>query len=402
MDWGKRIADVQSHLQQEQIDGWLLFDFHGQNPLARDFLQVSPDHLITRRYFYWIPSRGEPIQLLHQIEPHVLEHLPGSKISYLTYQELESSLKHILKGAKTVAMEYSPRNAIPYLSKVDAGMVELVRSFQIDVVSSGGFLQYYTCVLTDEQLVTHLDAAAFLDRTAAKTWDMIASHLKASQPIDEHGVRTFIASEFKQHGYSAEALPICAVNAHSANPHFEPAQTGSSPIKKGDLVLIDLWCKKTVPGSIYGDITRIGFAGPRPTPRHEEIFSLVRKAQQVATEYVAKRWKAREKILGCEVDQVCRQVIEEGGYGPYFTHRTGHNIYTQDHGPGTHIDSLETCDTRPLIPRTCFSIEPGIYLPGEFGIRCEYDIYLNPNGSIQVTGGSQDEITCLLDNIPWP
>jgi Xaa-Pro aminopeptidase len=396
MNWSERIADVQTHLQKEGIDGWLLFDFQGKNSLARNFLHISADHLITRRYFYWIPSQGEPIQLHHKIEPHTLGHLPGSSKTYLTHQELESSLREILKNSRTIAMEYSPRNAIPYLSQVDAGIVDLIRSFHIEVVSSGGFLQYYTCVLSDAQLASHFAAAEFLDQTVAKAWEMIASRLSTSQPIDEQGVRTFIAAEFHAQGYITEGLPICAVNAHSADPHFEPAQTGSALIQQGDFILIDLWCKQKACDAVYGDITRVGFAGSRPSPRHEEIFSLVRKAQRTATDYVAAQWKARKTLLGCEVDHICRRVIEEAGYGPYFTHRTGHNIYTQDHGPGAHLDSLETLDTRPLIARTCFSIEPGIYLPGEFGVRCEYDVYLHPDGSIQVSGGSQDAITCLL------
>ena len=393
MDWAERISDVQRHLSDEKIDGWLLFDFLGQNGLARDFLQIDPHHLITRRFFYWIPQKGEPVQLVHVIEPHVLEHLPGKKISYLKWQELEGRLKEILQGSKKVAMEYSPQNAIPYLSKVDGGMIDLVRSCHVEVVSSGGFLQYYTCVLSQEQLRSHLDAADFLDQTVAKAWKMIGEHIQKLQPIHEYAVRMFIADEFEKNGYSTEGLPICAVNAHSADPHFEPKKEGSSPIKKGDFVLIDLWCKKKAPGSIYGDITRVGFAGDTPTPRHQEIFSIVREAQRQATLYVEKKWKAQEVIRGCDVDQVCRRVIEEAGYGQYFTHRTGHNIYTKDHGPGAHIDSLETNDVRPLISQTCFSIEPGIYLPGEFGVRCEYDVYLNPDGTIRVTGGSQDAIT---------
>lgn len=396
MQWEQRITDVQQHLANEKIDGWLLFDFLGQNSLARDFLQIDPNHLITRRFFYWVPVKGEPVKLLHKIEPHVLDHLPGKEIAYLKWQELQSSLKEILKGSKTVAMEYSPNNAIPYLSKVDGGMIDLVRSCNVDVVSSGSFLQYYTCVLSDEQLKSHLDAAEFLDITVAKAWEMIAVHLKGGRTIDEYAVRSFIASEFEKNGYITEGLPICAVNAHSADPHFEPLKTGSSEIKKGDFVLIDLWCKKKAPGSIYGDITRVGFAGPAPTARHQEIFSIVRDAQRQATAFVEKRWKNKETVQGFEVDQVCRNVIEKAGYGKYFTHRTGHNIYTKDHGPGAHIDSLETNDLRPLIPRTCFSIEPGIYLPGEFGVRCEYDVYLNADSTILVTGGSQDAITCFL------
>lgn len=395
MAWEERISDVQRHLSQEKMDGWLLYDFLGQNSLAREFLQIPSDQLITRRLFYWIPVRGEPVRLVHAIEPHVLDHLSGKKLTYFKWEQLHSNLKALLNGSKCVAMEYSPNNAIPYLSKVDGGMIDLVRSCGAEVVSSGSFLQYYTCVFSEKQLKSHLAAADFLDETAAKAWEMIGRSIRDAKPVDEYGVSRWIAEQFEQNGYHMEGMPICAVNAHSADPHFEPQKTGSAQIKRGDWVLIDLWCKQKESGSVYGDITRVAFAGSAPTARHQEIFSLVRRAQQEATVYVEQKWKAGETIRGCDVDRVCRRVIEEAGYGEFFTHRTGHNIYTKDHGPGAHIDSLETCDERVLIPKTCFSIEPGIYLPGEFGVRCEYDVYLNPDGTIRVTGGVQNSITTL-------
>lgn len=395
----EKISSVRQHLFDEKIDGWLLFDFLGHNELARDFLEIDSSQLITRRFFYWIPREGDPIQLVHRIEPHVLDHLPGKKIYYLKWEELQRCLKEILKDAKVVAMEYSPDNAIPYLSLVDGGMIDLVRSCDVEVVSSGGFLQHYTCVLNEIQLQSHLIAANFLDLTVLKAWRMIASHVKRNQRVDEYAVQKFILDEFEKNGFVTKGLPICAVNAHSADPHFAPHKVGSSEIREGDFILIDLWCKEKAAGSVYADITRVGFVGNTPTLRHQQIFSLVRDAQRQATAFVETRWKAQEIIRGYEVDQICRRAIEEGGYGPHFTHRTGHNIYTQDHGPGAHIDSLETYDTRPLIANTCFSIEPGIYLPGEFGVRCEYDIYLSADGTLQITGGSQDEITCLF-NLP--
>ncbi len=395
MDWPQRIKDVQSHLKAEKIDGWLLFDFHAQNSLARNFLNIDSNRLITRRFFYWIPAQGEPVQLLHKIESHVLEGLPGKKKIYLKWQEMESSLGDLLKGSRTVAMEYSPRNAIPYLSQVDAGVIDLVRSYGVEVVSSGNFLQYYTCVLDQSQVESHLEAASFLDRTAGKTWEWIALHLRGDKKITEYDVRMFIVEEFRRKNFISAGLPICAVNAHSADPHFEPKKEDRTPIQLGDFILIDLWCKKNTPRAVYGDITRVAVAAEKATPRQEEIFTIVRHAQKTATDYVAKRWAAQEAIKGFEVDRVTRQVIEDAGYGQYFTHRTGHNIYTEDHGPGAHIDSLETLDLRELVPSTCFSIEPGIYLPGEFGVRLEYDIYLKPDHTIEVTGGIQEVITTI-------
>lgn len=397
MDWQAKIQDVQGHLRSQGIDGWLLYDFAGKNSLAREFLDLPSTLLVTRRFFYWIPAQGDPIKLLHQIEPHVLQSRPGSCQMYLKWEELEASLHMILKGSRKVAMEYSPRNAIPYLSQVDGGMIDLVRSCGVEVVSSGDFLQYYTCALSDEQLLSHLDACAFLDQTAAKTWQMIADHLKRGQSITEYQVQEFIQQEMTAGGYFSEAAPICAINAHAADPHFEPKKEERTPIKQGDLILIDLWCKKKEAHAIYGDITRVAVADQRHhNPKHVEIFNLVRAAQKAATDEIAHRWSNAEQIKGYEVDRTCRKVIEDAGFGEFFIHRTGHNIYTQDHGPGAHIDSLETLDFRPLIPRCCFSIEPGIYLPKEFGIRLEHDVYLSLDHTILVTGGVQDSLPILL------
>ncbi len=396
MDWKARIQDVQKKLVKEKIDGWLLYDFHGNNPLAKDFLNVDPELMVTRRFFYWIPAKGEPVKILHAIEQQVLSDLPGKAEIYLKWQELEAHLKNALKGAKIVAMEYSPKNAIPYLSKVDAGTVDLIRSFQIEVVSSASLLQSYTCVLDDEQLESHLEAASFLDKIVKEAWELIAKSLREGTKINEHQVRMFLADQMKANGFMAEVAPICAVNAHSADPHFEPKKEGSSEIKKGDFILIDLWCKKKHPKAVYGDITRVAVADSVPTPKQTEVFSIVRSAQRAATDFIMNRYAKGERIKGYEVDNVCRKIIEEKGYGKYFTHRTGHNIYTELHGPGAHIDGLETQDLRELIPRTCFSIEPGIYLPGEFGVRLEYDVYLGESGKAQVTGGTEDQLFCLL------
>ncbi len=393
---GWQIQDVQKLLQKEKIDGWLLYDFHGINTLAREFLNIELGHLITRRFFYWIPAKGDPVKILHRIEMHVLSHLPGKSEVYLKWQELEEKLAKVLKGSKTVAMEYSPKNAIPYISKVDAGTVDLIRSFQIEVVSSGSFLQQYTCVLDAEQLKLHLEATDFLDKVAGDAWNKITDALKKGQRIDEHQVRIFIADQIKAHGFVTEELPICAVNKNSANPHFEPPKTGSSEIKRGDFVLIDMWCKKNHPKAIYGDIARVAVADTESTPRQQEIFAIVREAQKMGTDFVMERYAKGESIKGFEVDQVCRRVIEEKGYGQYIAHRTGHNIYTDVHGSGAHLDSLETQDLRELIPHTCFSVEPAIYLPDEFGMRLEYDIYLGDGGRAQITGGIEDKLLCLL------
>ncbi len=390
-----KIAEAQAHLQRYDFDGWLLYDFQGSNTLARAFLNISSDLLITRRYAYWIPARGEPIKLVHKIEPHVLDHLPGQILTYLTWEEFESCFAQLLKGSQRVALEFSPRGSLPYVSKVDGGILDLIRSCHVEVVSSASFLQYFTCVLDDEQVASHLEAAHFLSQLADSAWEKIAGSLRSNQRIDEYSVVKFMREEMRSHGFITEADPICAVNAHSANPHFAPTPQQSEAIKKGDFVLIDLWCKKNAPRAVYGDITRVAFVDDRAPQRHQEIFQIVRNAQRVATNYVIQRCAKRDYPQGGEVDQVCRQVIIDAGYGEQFIHRTGHNIYTQDHGPGAHLDSLETRDFRELIPRTCFSIEPGIYLKGEFGVRLEYDVLLVDDHTAQVTGGIQEEIVLL-------
>lgn len=395
MDWNQRVSEVQSQLQYHKIDGWLLYDFQGNNPLAREFLRLDPSNLLTRRLFYWIPKEGEPCKILHQIETHALEGLPGKVFPFLKWQELEERLEKVLSGAEIVAMEFSPRCAVPYSSKVDGGTIDLVRSYGIKIVSSDPFIQQYTCVLDEEQFAFHLEAATFLDQLAEKTWEKIRNDLQTGTKIDEYGVRKWIFSEMETHGFTTQGLPICAVNAHSADPHFEPPSQGSSLIRWGDFILIDLWCKKKHPRAVYADITRVAVAESAPTSRQQEIYTIVRKAQALATEFVISSYKKGKVITGCEVDLICRKFIEESGYGPYFTHRTGHNIYTQDHGPGTQIDSLETLDLRELIPKTCFSIEPGIYLPNEFGIRQEYDLFLGEEGSAKITGGIQEKIVVL-------
>jgi Xaa-Pro aminopeptidase len=393
IDWKRRIKDVQTQLSQQGLDGWLLYDFQQLNPLARQFLDIAQDSHITRRIFYWIPQQGEPVKLVHGIESHLLPYLPGKVSTYTSRESLCSALRSLVKGK--VAMEYSPRQENPYLSKVDAGLVELISSFGAEVVSSGELLQRYTSILTEKQLKSHLDAAQFLDQLAEATWRKIGLCLRNKESINEHQVQQWMLEQMQQAGFVTHGQPICAVNAHAANPHFEPDPHASAPIRPGDLILIDLWCKKAVQDSVYADITRVAVAASVATPRHQEIFSIVRLAQKKATEFVLQRHQGGRPALGYEADEVCRSVIEAAGFGTYFTHRTGHNIYTEAHGPGAHLDSLETKDSRPLIAGTCFSIEPGIYLPGEFGIRLEYDLYLAEGGQGMISGGVQEQLRCI-------
>ncbi len=390
----EKLEEVQATLQEWKIDGWLLYDFRRTNDLACKFLEIPKDQLITRRFFYWIPAKGEAAKIVHAIEDP-LKSLPGKTLKFSSWQQMEKHLAETLKDCRVVAMEYSPRNAIPYVSKVDAGTVEIIRSLGIDVISSCDLHQKFTSVLTHKQAETHLKAALILDQTVEKTWQMLRKALKEHKKVNEYEVQQFILKEFELQNCVASDPPICAINAHSADPHYCPNAHSALTIKEGDFILLDLWCKLNESDAIYADITRVGIAAKKPSRRQEEIFNSVRKAQQAATELIKERFLVKEPLRGWEVDQAARDVIAAAGYGEFFIHRTGHNIDTSDHGSGTNIDNLETQDQRLIIPGTCFSIEPGIYLPNEFGIRLEYDIYVSLEGTIQITGGVQNSFVLL-------
>ena len=392
-DWNIRLDSVQRSLRHLNLDGWLLYDFRRSNELACAFLEIPASTLLSRRFFYWIPMQGVPTKIVHRIENSALDHLPGQTLHYSSWKELEACLATMLKGSRSAAMEYSPRGVIPTISKVDAGTVELVRSFGIDVQSSADVLQTYTSVWTAEQLKTHVAAAKVLQSAVEAAWKFIADAISNGRHVGEIDVQCFILEEFKKNDCICDHSPICAVNAHSANPHYIPVASSSSEIRRGDFVLIDVWCKKNVPGAVYADITRVGVVAAQPTEKQNAIFAIVRQARDAAIDLIKQRLERGQTVRGYEVDQVCREVIVNAGYGDYFTHRTGHNIGERDHGHGANIDSYETQDYRLLLPGTCFSIEPGIYLPGEFGVRLEDDVYLDVDGkSLRLTPGMQYEI----------
>ena len=382
------ILDIQNDLEKENLDGWLIYDFRRSNDLACRFLQISSGALLTRRFLYWIPKVGDPIKVVHQIEAGVLDHLPGSVQTYQTWRDFEEALQRILQGSQKVAMEFSPRNAIPTVSKVDGGTIDLVRSFDVEVASSANILQRLTSVWSEAQLQSHLAAANFLDRLAGEVWEFIGR----GGDLDEYKVQQFMLNRFQEEGFYSDDAPICAVNANSANPHYSPTKEHNKPIKPDDWILIDLWCKKRDEDAVYADITRVGIWGKEPSEKQQKVFDIVKNAQNNGTELIRRRLMKGETVRGWEVDQVCRCTIVDAGFGPYFVHRTGHNIDTKDHGAGANIDNFETRDERELLPGTCFSIEPGIYLPGEFGVRLEYDVYIYPDNRILVTGGVQEKI----------
>lgn len=390
-----KIKAAQKYLKENKLDGWLLYDFRRTNPIAVDFLHLSG--IQTRRWFYLIPRRGEPKGLFHRIESHNFDGVPGHRELFSSWRELEAGLEAMLSGVKKVAMEYSPKNAIPYVSRVDAGTIELVRSFGVEVVSSADLVQMFQAVLTPEEYQTHLYAARSLNEIKDTAFALIAEKIKAGTPVHEYEIQRFIWDQYPKYGMIADDPPIVAVNANASNPHYQPTKEVSSPIKREDLVLIDLWAKKDSVGSIYGDITWMGYVGDRLPEEIAKIWAVVTRARDEAARFATDRIAKGLKTLGCEVDDVARGVIEKAGFGTNFTHRTGHSIGTEDHGNGANIDNFETRDDRELVPGVCFSIEPGIYLEGLYGFRTEIDMFLHPKRVEVTTQPVQRDILLLLE-----
>ncbi|MDD5543257.1 MAG: M24 family metallopeptidase [Acidobacteriia bacterium] len=391
------IAGIQAALKDLKIDGWLLYDFHGGNPIARKVVGWREGILLTRRWWYWIPQSGEPTRLHSVIEPTHLDFIPGKKILYLSWRDMTEHLREMMSGATTVAMEYSPNCAIPYLSRVDAGTVELVRSLGKKIVSSKDLVQFFESRWTDEQVAMHHEAERKLMALKDGAYAEIGARLRRGQRTNEFEIQQWMWERFETENLTSYDAPIVAVNQNSGNPHYGPTAEQHKEIHKGDFVLIDYWAKLKQPDAVYADYTWTGFCGPHPSDRHREIFDIVIAARDAAVDYLKQRSAKKETPFGWEVDDVSRGVIDKKGYGKYFIHRTGHNIGLEVHGNGAHIDNFETQDDRQLIPRTCFSIEPGIYLPNEFGVRSEIDVYMGPDFDIHVTGVPIQKELLLVD-----
>jgi Xaa-Pro aminopeptidase len=380
------LNDIQAALREFQLDGWLVGDFRGSNLLGRRVLGFADSQIKSRRWFYFVPVAGQPRKLVHRIEMGSLDHLPGEKTVYLRWQELEAGLKGLLSGSKRIAMEYSPRNSNPYISKTDAGTIELVRSFGIEIVSSGDLVQRFEATWDDEQWRMHQAAAVHTNSAYDMAWRLIAERTKSRGCIRETEVQAAIMEHFKANGLTTYHPPIVAVNEHSGDPHFDTAPATDVAMKEGDFVLIDLWAKLDQPRSVYSDLTRVGFIGREVPEKYERVFQVVAAARDAGIAKVKDAFAARRPLQGWEVDQATRDVIEKAGYGQYFVHRTGHSIGQEVHGNGANMDNLETHEQRLVMPRTCFSIEPGIYQP-EFGVRSEVDVFVDAGGQVHVTGG---------------
>jgi Xaa-Pro aminopeptidase len=386
---------IQSALREFKLDAWLFYDFRGNNTLAQRVLQMGDKGMGSRRFFYLVPAKGTPRKLVHRIESGALDHLPGDKSIYLRWQELENGIKELVSSHKKVAMEYSPRAAIPYVAEVDAGTVELVQSMGVDVVSSGDLIQVFEARWGDEQWKSHLEADRHTCSAYDVAWKMIAESVRSASPVTEVDVQRAIMEHFKRHGLTTYHPPIVGVGPHSGDPHYEPVPLHDTQIKEGDFVLIDLWAKMDRPHSVYSDITRVGFVGKTVPETYTKIFKIVAAARDAAVDCVRDAYKAGRTLHGWEVDDASRAVIQKAGYGEYFVHRTGHSIGQEVHGNGANMDNLETHDERIVMKGTCFSVEPGIYLP-EFGVRCEVDVFVDNDGQVHVTGGPQSEVLPIL------
>jgi Xaa-Pro dipeptidase len=380
------LGKIQTALRQFNLDGWLTYDFRGSNLLARRVVGFADSQMGSRRWFYFVPASGEPRKLVHRIETGALDHLPGEKTVYLKWQELEAGVAKLVAGAKRVAMEYSPRNANPYVSKVDAGTIELVRSCGVEIVSSGNLVQQFEATWDDEQIAMHLEAARHTDSAYGRAWEFIADRVRSGKPARETEVQALIMRHFQENGLTTYHPPIVGANAHSGDPHFDTSPASDVEIREGDFVLIDLWAKVDRPRSVYSDLTRVGYVGTSVPEKFERIFQMVAAARDAAIGLVKEALAAGRPLPGWQVDQAARAVIEIAGYGEHFIHRTGHNIGQEVHGNGANMDGLETREDRLVLPRTCFSIEPGIYLD-EFGVRSEVNVLIDGDGKVHVTGG---------------
>jgi len=385
---------IQAALTQAGLDGWLFYDHHHRDPIAAHILGLDPKAHITRRWYYYIPAAGDPRKLVHRIEQGRLDSLPGAKGQYSSWLELHSGLEAMLFDARRIAMQYSPNNDIMYVSMVDAGTVEFLRSLGKQIVSSADLVSQFEAVLDQEQIASHSVAQVAIDRIVAEAWLEMGRLLRPHQggvgTLTEFEMVQWLSEAMRRENLVWENGPNVSANANCSDSHYEATADRSSPIREDDFVLIDIWGRIDRPASVYYDITWTGVVGREPSDREQHVFETVRDARDAAIAVIAQAFESGRTIRGFEGDDAARAVIRAAGFGEYFTHRTGHNITHEIHGPGAHLDNLETHDERRILPHTCFSVEPGIYLP-QFGIRSEIDM-LTSHDKAWVTGRLQTDL----------
>jgi Xaa-Pro aminopeptidase len=383
---------IQAALRERNIDAWLFYDHHHRDPIAYRVLGLPDGLMVTRRWYYLIPAKGDPVKLVHKIEAGHLDTLPGAKTQYAGWQELFDGLKHMLAAHRDVAMQYSPNNIVFTISMVDAGTADMIRGLGKNIVSAADLIAQFEATWTEEQIRSHFEARDAIDAINAEAFREIGRRVRNGGTC-EHEIQQWILEAFARENLVTADYPVVAVNANSGNPHYDPSPDHPAPIREGDFVLLDIWGKKNRPGAVYYDITWVGFVGSSPSDRQREVFRIVSEARDLGVKTVKDAIAARRSISGFHVDQVVRGFIKSAKYGDYFIHRTGHSIGTEVHSNGANMDDLEIHDERRILPNSCFSIEPGIYLP-EFGVRLEVDVLVRA-ASAEVTGKIQKEIVTI-------
>jgi Xaa-Pro dipeptidase len=386
------LAAIQSALRERNIDGWLFYDHHHRDPIAYRVLGLPDGLMVTRRWFYLIPADGEPSKLVHKIEAGHLDSLPGKKRLYSGWQELFEGIKAILAPHRDIAMQYSPNNLVFTVSLVDGGTIDLIRGLGKNVVGSADLVAQFEATLTEDQIKTHFAARDKIDAITSEAFKEIGRRVR-NGGTTEHKMQQWFMEAFGRENMISDDPPVVAANANSGNPHYEPTAASDVPIREGDFVLLDVWAKLNQPGAVYYDITWTGFVGKAPTNKQRQVFEIVRDARDAGVKTVTEAIAAGRPIAGWEVDRAARNHIKAAGYGDYFIHRTGHAIATDVHANGANMDDLEIHDERRILPNSCFSIEPGIYLP-EFGVRSEVNVLVRPKAA-EVTGRIQREIVII-------
>jgi Xaa-Pro dipeptidase len=391
---GLDVAAVQTALRDEGLDGWLLYDFHGSNPIAAEVTGAGKHgHLATRRWYYLIPATGQPRGLVHAIERHVLAHLPGEVAMYAGREQLESGVRELVRGVRRVAMEYSPDGAIPYVGRVDAGTVEHLRSLGLDIASSGDLVQRFAAVWDSSAIEMHMQASERLYRVKDRAFAAIRERMAANTPTTEFDIQQLMVDWFKDEGLVSDSPPIVAAAGHAGNPHYMPTLSEHRLIRAGEMVLLDLWGKLDRPGAVFADITWVGYTGAQPPVRFTTVFDAVAAARDAAVTLVLRGVAAGQLLHGWQVDRAASTVLRSAGFGAHILHRTGHSLGESVHGNGVNMDDYETHDDRRLLAGTGFTIEPGLYFQ-DFGVRLEINMLVRDRDAI-VTGPIQQEIVAL-------
>jgi Xaa-Pro aminopeptidase len=388
------VAAIQESLRSDGLDAWLLYDFHGSNPIAARLAGVSNGaHMTTRRWFYLIPSKGTPRALVHAIERHNLDALPGTKQVYSRREQLEQGLDDLLRGVKRVAMEYSPQNAIPYLSRIDAGTAETIRARGVDIVSSGDLVQRFEAAWTPEQYATHVRASEALYRIKDRAFDRARTALKKSERITEYQLQQEMVRWFEEEALVSDSAPVVAAGANAGNPHYLPSREQTAVIDPGQVLLLDLWGKLKDPGAVFADITWVGFTGVRVPDEAARAFDAIVRARDAAVALVEEAAMTGRELHGWEVDRAAREVLVQSGFSDHILHRTGHSLGETVHGNGVHLDDYETHDDRRILAGTGFTVEPGLYFDS-FGVRTAINVFRRDRDAV-VSGPRQMTLVTL-------